>query len=58
MTREQKIEWLENASNEEVLKQYETSIRTLDRGLMFDRENLEDVQLVKAELLKRMEAKA
>lgn len=54
MTREQKVEWLENATAEELLKQYETSLRTYDKGMCFDKENLEDLNLVKTEILKRM----
>ena len=32
MTREEKKNWLENASAEELIKQYKTSIRTYDKG--------------------------
>lgn len=57
MTREQKINWLQNASNEEVMNQFKSSIRTYDRGFAFDTDNLEDLELVEAEILKRMSEK-
>lgn len=57
MTREQKINWLQNASNEEVMNQFKSSIRTYDKGFAFDTDNLEDLELVEAEILKRMSGK-
>lgn len=54
MTREEKKNWLENASAEELIKQYKTSIRTYDKGDCFDKNNLEDIDLVEAELLRRL----
>lgn len=61
MTREQKIEWLKNASNEELVKQFERSSRAADDVFELSRrwgrsidELLEDYELSKAELMKRM----
>lgn len=53
MTREQKIEWLKNASNEELMEQYDTSLRYMDKNA-FEIEYLEDMDLVRAEVLRRM----
>lgn len=54
MTREQKMEWLRNASNEELMKQYEASTIKKNHGTLFDRENIEDLELVRAEVLRRL----
>ena len=50
MTREQKIEWLRNASNEELLKQ----LISFEGGNRFGKYD-EDIELTKAEILHRME---
>jgi hypothetical protein len=49
MTREQKIAWLENASNEELLKQ----LLSLETSNKFGCNN-EDIELTRNEILKRM----
>ena len=62
MTREQKIEWLANASVEDLLKQYEVSARnadnpweTVNRDSRYTLEGIfEDYRLVKAEVRRRM----
>lgn len=60
-TREYKIEWLENATTEEVIEQMQRSAE--HHGVMKDRHGLfterereaaEEVRLVKNELLKRL----
>lgn len=61
MTRNQKIEWLASASSEELLKQYEASVKAANDPFGYSKlygcsveEVLEDYDLAKAELLKRM----
>lgn len=62
MTMEQKIEWLRNASIEELLKQYEISAAkandpfdTVRRDSRYTIEGiLEDYRLVKDEVIRRM----
>lgn len=55
MTREEKINWLENATDEEILTQFETSIKWLGKGTIAEQvERQEDYKLVKNELRKRM----
>lgn len=49
MTREEKQNWLENASNEELLKQLVSFEKYNEYG-----KNDEDIALTKAEILKRM----
>ena len=49
MTIAEKTAWLENATNEELLKQWYDFMRTNDWGC-----NNEDIALTKAEILKRM----
>lgn len=50
MTREEKLNWLENAENEELLNQF----YSLQSGNHFGVNN-EDIAMTKAEILKRME---
>ncbi len=50
MTREQKIEWLENASKEELLNQYVSFVNTNQFG-----KNNEDIALTRAEIFRRMD---
>ena len=57
MTTEQKIEWLANASGEELMKQYESdcmfafqSTMSLENRMEF----IENVKLDKAEIMKRL----
>ena len=61
MTKEQKIDWLANATNEGILKQFETSVRWADDPFTYAKnmnysveEIFEDYELVRAEILKRM----
>lgn len=55
MTREQKIAWLENATNEELVKQIcWVTLRTKCDSISVVIEAQEDLTLVKAEMLKRM----
>lgn len=58
MTKEQKIEWLENASAEKLLQQMVTSVKWMqyesERDFLKEIEHAEDVELVKAEILKRI----
>ena len=63
MTKEQKIEWLRNASAEELLKQYETSARWANDPFEFAKhfdgkvtiENIiDDYHLAKEEVIRRM----
>lgn len=49
MTKEQKTEWLKNASNETLLKQ----LVSLEAGNKFGCNN-EDIELTRNEILKRM----
>lgn len=49
MTREEKINWIEQASNEELLKQYITFMNTNKYGC-YD----EDIDMVHDEIMKRM----
>lgn len=58
MTREQKIEWLAKASNEEVVNQLRwavTGMNVEEFGINTRIEAQEDYELVTAEILKRME---
>ena len=57
MTREQKVEWLENATGEQLLKQYQRTLGRLNRVEVFSNEwaqLLEDQELVEKEMLRRM----
>lgn len=55
MTREQKVEWLNNASNEEVLNQLKWTVITLSKGSIEQQIAAnEDYEIVTAEILKRM----
>ena len=61
MTREQKIEWLRNASTEELLKQYETSARWANDPFEFARrynrtaeEAIENYHMAREEVIRRM----
>ena len=56
MTREEKINWLENASTEELIKQYRSAICMDCRaeGIRAMIECEEDVKLAEAELIKRL----
>lgn len=55
MTREQKIEWLSKATNEEVVEQMFWAVSAMSTGNIETRVQAnEDYSLVKAELLKRM----
>ena len=49
MTREEKINWLKNATDEQLLKQY----LSLNAGNRYGEFN-EDIDLTEAEILKRM----
>lgn len=56
MTREQKIEWLANASNDAVLNQMRWAVLKMNRGGIEEQvEGQEDYELVMAELKKRLE---
>lgn len=56
MTREQKIEWLANASNEAVLNQMRWAVLKMNKGGIEEQvEGQEDYELVMAELKKRLE---
>ena len=55
MTREEKIESYKNASNEELLEMYDSSLRAYDRGPAYDSENKENLILAKAEIMRRLE---
>lgn len=50
LTREQKINWLRNASNEELLRQLVSLERNNNYGV-----NNEDIILTRTEILNRME---
>ena len=61
MTREEKIEWLRNASTDQLLRQYETCTKAVSN--LFDHaknfgltpeEVVDDYELVKAEVIRRM----
>lgn len=56
MTREQKIEWLTNASNEEVINQMRWAVTgmTTASSIEMQVESQEDYELVVAELTKRL----
>lgn len=55
MTKEQKIELLTNATDEEILEQFETSVKWLGKGTIEEQvERQEDYKLVKNELRKRL----
>lgn len=53
MTKEQKIEWLKNASNEELIRQYDSSLRWADKEV-FNLDFAEEVNLCRAEIFRRM----
>ena len=53
MTREQKIEWLKNASNEELMEQYDISLKYREKDI-FNKQYLESLELCKNEILRRM----
>ena len=53
LNKEQKIEWLRNASNDELLKQ----LISFEGGNHFGKYD-EDIELTKAEILHRMEGGA
>lgn len=61
MTRDQKIEWLKNATPDELLRQYETSSRAAEdpfeterrMGISFE-EIMENYVLARAEVIGRM----
>lgn len=57
MTREQKIEWLEKASNLEVIDQLRSAVIRMTEGRCIKTriEGQEDYNLVQAELLRRLE---
>jgi len=56
MTREQKIEWLTNASNEEVINQMRWAVTGMTKAdsIAMQVESQEDYELVVAELTKRL----
>lgn len=58
MTREEKIAWLEKASNEQVIKQFEARVRDMEHLFEIKHRTIEEIQedyeLVKAEVLKRL----
>lgn len=55
MTRERKVEWLNNASNEELLNQLKWTVITLSKGSIEQQIAAnEDYEIVTAEILKRM----
>lgn len=54
-TREEKINWLVNATNEEVINQFKWSVIAMSNGSIEQQiEGQEDYDLVTAEILKRM----
>lgn len=55
MTREEKINWLTNATNEQVINQLKWSVIAMSNGSIEQQiEGQEDYDLVTAEILKRM----
>lgn len=56
MTREEKIAWLENATNEQVVNQFRWAVTAMTHGESIQTriEGQEDYELVQAEILKRM----
>lgn len=52
MTREQKAEVLKGMSNEDLMKQYEASLKASEGK--FEASLLEDIDLCRAEILNRM----
>ena len=56
MTREQKINWLENATNEEVVNQMKWAVIAMTKAESIAKqiEAQEDYELAQAELLKRL----
>lgn len=56
MKKEEKIIWLENASNEELINQFRWSVLAMSNGNNISAriEGQEDYDLVTAELLKRL----
>lgn len=59
MTREQKTEWLRNASNEEVVNQMRWAVTAMTKAdhIATQVEGQEDFELVQAELLRRLNNK-
>ena len=56
MTREEKIEWLRKANNEEVINQLRWAVMNMTEGRCIETriKGQEDYELVQAELLKRL----
>lgn len=55
MTRERKVEWLGNASNEELLNQLKWTVITLSKGSIEQQIAAnDDYEIVTAEILNRM----
>lgn len=55
MTREEKINWLVNATNEQIINQFKWSVIAMSKGSIEQQiEGQEDYDLVTAEILKRM----
>lgn len=55
MTREQKIEWLNKATNEEVINQLEWAVKMIaSDSIALQVQGNEDLVFIKAELLRRM----
>ena len=52
MTREQKIEALKGLSNEELMSELKNAMKDLNKE--FSKENVENVNLIEAEVLSRM----
>lgn len=52
MTREQKVEILKNMSNEDLMKQYEASLKANEGK--FEAALLEDLELCRVEIMNRM----
>lgn len=56
MTREDKIKWLESAGAEEFLKHYNSTLLRYNKfDLANDPEIIEDWEITRAEMLKRLE---
>ena len=55
MTKEQKIEWLANATNEQVIEQLRWAVHSMDSdNIKVQIMGSEDYEVVKAELMKRL----
>lgn len=52
MTREQKVEVLKGLSNEELMSELRNAMKDLNKE--FNKENVENVNLIEAEVLSRM----